>query len=67
MNRENRILRKVQGSFTVEAAYVVPIFVIIIMMGIHLGSSLCAEVQRQTEKPAVVETLDPVKTVYRSL
>lgn len=67
MNRENRILRKVQGSFTVEAAYVVPIFVIVIMMGIHLGSSLCAEVQRQTEKPAVVETLDSVKTVYRSL
>lgn len=67
MNRGNRILQKVQGSFTVEAAYVVPIIVIIIMMGIHLGSTLCAEVQRQTEKPAVVEMLDPVQAAYRSL
>ena len=59
------VRKKLTGSFTVEASLVVPLFVIIIVIGLHIGMDWNQTVMVQTEKEPVVKTLEPVAEMYK--
>ena len=55
---------KVRASMTVEAAMVVPLVIMVVMFGIHVGLSLHHAAIAVAEAPPLVKQLDPVKEMY---
>lgn len=56
---------RLDASFTVEAALVVPMIVLIIVVGIHLAIELEYIVAEQAEREPAVELLNPIEEMYK--
>lgn len=54
-----------RGSFTVEGAFVVPMVIMIIILAIHIGIQLKEDTVAMTQKPILVEGLNPVEEMYK--
>lgn len=57
--------RKVSGSFTVEAALIMPAIIFLVIGLLHLGMSLEREVMDLAQQEVLVKELDPVEEMYR--
>lgn len=53
------------ASFTVEAAFVVPAVVLIIVMGLHIALELQDATIKEAQKKPSVENLNPVDEMYK--
>lgn len=53
------------ASFTVEAAFVVPMVVLVITLALHIGLELQLETVNEAKKTPTVEYLEPVDEMYR--
>lgn len=58
-------MKKYKGSYTVEAAFILPLFLFCICIVIEMGVVLHQEVQTRVESQMKEEPLDMVKTMYR--
>lgn len=56
---------KVKASMTVEAAMVVPLIIMVVMFGVHIGLQLHHAAIAVAETSPVVKMLDPVKEMYK--
>ncbi len=62
--RQKRSERKaVKGAFTVEAAFVVPVFLLMTLGGINLGYRLFQEARSACEIHKDIKEFDPVSVV----
>lgn len=57
--------KKLSASFTVEAAFVVPISILVLMLGLHIAYELQDEVISEAKKEPSVQELDPVEEIYK--
>lgn len=58
-------MKKYKGSFTIEAAYILPLILFCICIVIEMGISLHQEVRAQVETQMENKPLDMVKCMYR--
>ena len=58
-------MKMYKGSFTVEAAYILPFIFACICMVIELGISFHAEIHAEVEQQSISEPLDVIKCMYR--
>lgn len=58
-------MKKYKGSYTIEAAFILPLILICICIAIEMGVVLHQEVQTRVESQMKKEPLDMVKAMYR--
>ena len=56
---------KARGSYTLEAAFIVPMILFFILAGIQVGLSFYTEVKADTEIQTELKELDPVDIVRK--
>lgn len=57
--------KNVRGSFTVEAALIVPMVIVIVLMGLQLGMERQKEIMVLACHEPLVSQLDPVEEMYK--
>lgn len=62
-DQDNHRKQYVKGSFTVEASFIVPILLFLIVGSIHLGYRLFQEAKAACEISEEIKELDPVSIV----
>ena len=62
--RDSRFLWD-RGSFTVEAALVVPLVIFLIVMVLHLAMELEQETIAEAKKDPAVQSLHPIDEMYQ--
>lgn len=58
--------RWIKASFTVEAAFIVPIILFTIVGGINIGYTMFQEAEASTEIQEEIKDLNPVKIVRKN-
>ena len=58
-------MKKYKGSYTVEAAFILPLLLFCICIAIEMGVVLHQEVQSRVELQAKKEPLDMIEAMYR--
>ena len=58
-------MRKYNGSFSVEASYIIPLILFCICIVVELGVTLHQEVQTEVKTQMEKAPLDMVKAMYR--
>lgn len=53
-----------QASFTIEAAFVVPIVILVLMLGLHIAYELQDTTIAEAKKEPSVQSVDPIAEIY---
>lgn len=59
-------MKNMRGSFTLEAAYIMPLILSVMLSVITMGISLHEEVKQRVEAQEKQESIDAVKAIYRA-
>lgn len=62
---KNMFSKKLPASFTVEAAFVVPISIMVFILGLHIAYELQDATITEAKKEPSVQVLDPVEEMYK--
>lgn len=65
MKKQGKKLAFVTASFTVESAFVIPLVILSLTLGLHIAYELQDSNIKETKKPPAVEKLEPVEEKYR--